>query len=442
MIKKNKISTILGIVVLLVGVFAGVFLLNMRQVFRIGASAGSEPKNIRISNITDTSATISWTTDKETANFISWGTSQGSLNQINKEDQNDVKFSTHSITISGLQASTNYFYKINSDGNNFDNGGIPWQFTTGPNIGQAQASTLISGSVINASGKPVDRALVYINVGGYLASTLTSVGGNFVLQLGSIRTTDMSSYLKIDPNQTLLQISILSSADGVSSAQIFSGAAKSIPPIVIGQTYDFRSLSSSQDGQTPSADINLPQNTTISSKFNVSSPSGTPQPTSVILESLNQGETITTTKPEFFGKGPAGEDITITVHSESPVSTNLSIPNSGSWNWSVPNDLAAGAHSITISWIDASGITRTLTRDFVVQASEAPAFTASESGTINSPSPTPAGSPNPTLTPSPTASATAQPVPVTGDLTPTLLLFIMGVVVLIFSFMAWKLADN
>lgn len=448
MIKRSKIPTILGIIILLIGTFAGVFLLRNAQVFRIGASANAAPKDIRVSNITDTSATISWTTDAQTSDFIAWGPSQGNLGGIVQEDSNNQKYFVHSIAITGLSASTNYYYKINSDGSDFDNNGIPWQFTTGASLSLNKNSILLSGSVINASGKPESKALVYATVNGYLLSTLTSATGNYVFQLGSTRTPDLANYAQIDMGSTLIQISVTAPPDGVASAQIFPQSGNPVPAIVIGQVYDFRSSPANSSGQSPDANLNLPQNASQSSKFNVSVPSGTPAPTSVILESLQEGETITTTKPQFFGKGPPGENITITVHSQTPITANVQVPqNSESWSYTVPTDLSPGSHTITVSWIDASGITRFFTRDFVVQAGEAPAFTASQSGNLASPTPTASGSATPlsltpTLTPSPTASATAMPVPVTGDLTPTLILFMMGLAVIAFSFAIWKLAEN
>lgn len=157
------------------------------------------------------------------------------------------------------------------------------------------------------------------------------------------------------------------------------------------------------------------------------------------MESLTDGEVITSDKPQFFGKGPGGETITVTVESENPVTETVQIPQNGSWSWTVPTNLAPGAHKITISWVDAKGITRKLIRNFEVQASELPAFEASASAT---PTASGAGTPKPTATAKPTASATAQPVPVTGGLTPTFLLSIMGIVVTVFSFAIWKLADN
>jgi hypothetical protein len=442
--KRVTIPTILGIFVLLAGVFAGVFFLRNTQVFKIGADASASPKDIRVTNITDNSVTISWITDKETSGFITWGSSQSNTNKVENEGVDGQKYFSHNISLTGLTADTNYFYKINSDGTTFDNNGIPWQFSTGATLGISKSSILLSGNIISATGIPEVKSLVYASVGGYLLSTQTSETGNFVFQLGSARTPDLKSYAQINMSSTLIQISVVAPPDGVASAQIFPQSGNPVPTIIIGQVYDFRSSPANNQGGSPNASLNLPQNTTQESKFNIDVASSTPKPTSVILESLTEGETITSQKPQFFGKGPGGESIEITVNSQDPIEATVQIPSTGSWSYSIPTDLVPGEHSITISWVDASGITRFLKRNFVVQAGEVPAFTASQSGTTTTPSPNASATATPksTLKPSPVATGTAMPVPVTGDLTPTLILFIMGLVVIAFSFTVWKISEN
>lgn len=143
-----------------------------------------------------------------------------------------------------------------------------------------------------------------------------------------------------------------------------------------------------------------------------------------------------------MGKGPEGTIISILVESENPISSEVSVPKNGSWNWSPPTDLAPGPHKITLSWKDVSGITRSLTRSFIVQAAEIPAFVATPSESLAAPIASASGTPKATATPKSTASASAEPVPVTGNLTPTLLLSIMGIAVMIFSFFIWKMAEK
>lgn len=445
MIQKKTIPTILGVLILITGTFLGVFLLNSKQIFKLSASSETTPKNVRVSNIDDGGFTISWTTDLATSGFVVWGESISSINRVQKEDDQNSKSFTHSITLSGLKPATTYYYKINSNSVMHDNNGVPWQASTGPSIGINKNSQIISGTVVDPSGTPAKKALVYADIGGYLLSTTTSETGNFVLQLGSARTQDLGNYLDIDPGQTLIQILIQSPPNQPASAQIYPQSANPIPPLILGEVSDFKSLPANTSGSNPNAQLNLPANTVPESKFNVPSNLSTPTPTTVILDNLNDGEIVSNTKPQFMGKGPAGTVLTIEIHSQDTISQNVQIGPTGNWNFTPPSDLAPGNHIITVFWKDASGITRSLTRSFVVQAAEIPAFTASQSGSTASPTPTPSPLISPTpasSTPTPTTSPTVAPIPVTGSLTPTILMFIMVLIVSTFSLLLWKISES
>jgi len=425
-VKRSKIPTILGIILLLAATFAGVFFINYRQIFRIGAEGESEPNDIRISNVTDTSLTVSWTTDKESVGFVIWDKSPTSP---------DEKGYTHSFNFAGLNPNTTYEYKINSNGAGFDNNGIPWQAKTAANPQVEENPQLVSGSVLTATGQAVKNALVYANVEGSLYSTLTSASGNFVFQL-----------FGINPTSSLIEIFVQAGPQGVSSAQIYAQAAKPVPPMILGNTHDFRNLAPSTSDGLPGADLSLPEDINQESKFSILDVGTPPSQATITLESIDEGEVVTSEQPEFFGEGPAGTQLTITVESENPVTDNVNIGTSGSWSWTPPEGLSPGTHKITINWKDFSGITRSLTRTFVVQAGEAPAFEASESATTTTPTPTvkptATSTPKATVTPTATSTASGQPVPETGSLTPTFLLSIMGIAVMLFSFIVWKNAES
>jgi hypothetical protein len=453
MIKRNKIPTIIGILILLGGVFAGVILLKNNQIFKIGASPGFTPKDVRVAGISDSSATVSWITEDQTVDFISYGTNQRTGMVIN-ETEGSEKFSTHSITITGLSPETNYYFKINSNGTSFDNNGVPWQFITGKTLGMGQVNIPVSGSVITASGDPAKRSIVYVTVNGYTVSTLTSDEGTFVLQLGAARTPDLSSYAKIDPAQTLLEVSVTNETGDTATAKIFPQSANPIPPLILGQDQDFRSLQPATNGQNPNADLNLPETATQGSKLNVGGQAVAPSK-NVTLDSVDEGEVITSDKPEFFGEGPGGAEITISIQSDTELTGTTTVSSNGSWKWSPSANLSPGAHTITISWVDTAGITRTLTRSFIVQAGELPSFESTPSAT---PTPTPKASTTPTptslptttpaaaasstprITPTPTPKASPSELPTSGSLTPTILLSMIGLVVLVFSFYTWKLS--
>jgi hypothetical protein len=429
---KGKIPTIIGVFLLIGGLAAGVLLIQNKQIFKLGASADVTPQDVRITNVTDTSFSVSWTTDKPAGGFISYS----SDNAFNKTAQDQVtpQSETHYVNVTGLTAQTAYNFKINSGGQDYDNNGNPWQVQTGAQLSQPSQSNIISGQVLTASGNPATNALVYINVASASPlSTITSQTGTWLLSLSSARTQDLSSYASINDTNSVIEISVQAGTLGIASAKIYPQSAKPVPQMVLGKQDDFRNLPPSSEGDSPKASVGLPTSSTPSSSFNVNESPPPKTEDTVTLKSLNNGEVISTDKPEFFGDGPPGTKITITVESD-PITTTQTVASSGSWNWSPPSNLAPGSHTITISWRDAGGILRTLTRTFVVQASEGPSFESTPSASLTpSPSPTASPSPSPIPSLSPSPSASASPLPSTGSLIPTYTLFIMGIGMLLIS---------
>lgn len=438
---RSKIPTILGILVLIIGTAAGIFLVASSKQFRLGASPDIAPQDVKVTNATSASFTVSWITDKPTIGYVKYGTSQDSLNQTTLAPQNTQ--TVHWIQVTSLNPQTQYFFKINSGGSDFDNSGIPWTGNTGPQIQGAQPpSSIISGSVEDQGGLPASGAVVYVNATGVSPlSAVTSANGSWVIPLNTARSTDLASYANISPDNTLLQIFVQGGIAGVSTAQIYPKSANPAPTIKLGQTYDFRNQAASTPGETPGANINLPTSATQSAGFNlnpIATAGGTITP--VTITSITNGETISTTKPQIIGKGTPGTRVTVTLKS-TPQSGTATVGSNGTWTWNPPANLDPGAHTLTVSWTDASGILQTLTRSFVVQASEGPAFEATPSGSAT---PTPTPIPTPTPTPISTSSgrislpSTESAVPVSGTLTPTLALSMMGIGLVISSFILWK----
>lgn len=453
--KIKKIPTILGLLVLIIGMVAGVFLIRYRQIFRLGASGSDSPKDVRVGNISDTSFTVSWTTEKEIEGAIMVGENQNNLNKVG-EDELGRGF-THTTTLRNLTPETTYFFKVNSNGNLFDQEGIAWNVKTGPTLSGSPSTNLISGSLLSATGEPVQNGLIYISVGGSLFSTTTSKNGGWVIQLSQARSLDLSSFLVINDSSTLLEVSANAGPAGVSSAKVYPQSARPMPPMTLGQSQDFRNLSPNNTSGSPEASIDVPEGKAGESGFAI--PSSSPKNSgsnTVTLKSIDEGEVVTSTSPEFFGNGPVGTTISIKVESEAQ-STQLKIPNSGDWKWTAPLGLPEGTHKITITWKDTKGITRNLTKTFIVQAAEGPAFVATPSGTpttTGTPTSSPTSSPKSSNTPSATSTATASPAttasasatvfpqPVSGSLTPTLLLTILGIGAIFASFFILKLSDT
>lgn len=451
---KGKIPTIIVLVILIIGVVVSVFLVRNPQIFRLGASGEITPKDVRITNITESSLTVSWTTDKETSGAVSYGKSEA----LGKTVLNETEGQTfiHSAVLTGLDSNTKYFIKINSSDTLFDNNGIPWEASTGPVLTPPNQTLIISGKIIASDSQPAGGVLVYIAIGGGTPlSALTSSDGNWVIPISTSRSADLTSFITIDEENTLAEISVQGGPGGVASAQIYPISAKPAPPITLGQIYDFRNLPPSTPGETPGANIEIPEETNEESGFDVTQ-TATPSANTVTISSVESGEVVSTTQPEFFGEGPKGTVITITLESD-PIVDQVTVGSDGEWQWSPPDNLSPGSHKITLSWRDAQGILKTLTRTFVVQAAEEPAFTSTPSATPTpratttptpnptlsvSPTPTPKLTATPSATPSPTKKATPTPtstssaLPDSGSSVGTIALLIFGLGLITFSGLA------
>jgi hypothetical protein len=257
MIKQYKIPTIIGLLILIIGVAAGIFLVQTTQILRPAASPEETPKNVRITNITDRSFTVSWVTDKATTGFVSYGTSQN-LGQTESRDK-QVPTSLHHITITGLAPSTDYFFKIASQGRLFDNKGRPFQTKTAPSPVRTPTADVIFGKVKNQSGLPETETIVYVNFSGASPlSTTTDKDGQWTLNLGEARSTNLVNFADYDAS-TILEIFIQGTKNQFATARVRIETAKPVPDIVLGKTYDFTQLAPLQPGQVPQSTLELPQ---------------------------------------------------------------------------------------------------------------------------------------------------------------------------------------
>jgi len=410
---RKKIPTLIGVLLLIVGIASGVLLIQRSQIFKLQAASTYQPKDVRITNITESGFSASWTTDQKASCFLKWGQTSATFDRTeNDEISNNF---THYVTVRGLSPSKQYYFKINCASNDFNNNAIPWQVTTGVQLDKKESTNIISGTVLTATGATASNSLVYFTIGGASPmSTVTSENGSWVLGLSAARKSDLSDYYTVDQEKDLLEISVQAGASGISSAQIYSKSAKPTPPIILGQVHDFKNLAASTTGENPSADLTLPESATKSSKFDVSGALGTATGsavTTVTLTNIDEGEVVKSTNPQFIGEAPPGTKVTIKIESEVQTDT-ITVGSSGEWEWNPPKNLTPGEHTVTLSWKDAKGILKTLTKSFVVQAAEGPAFVASPSATI---------------------PASAPAVPVTATPLPTILLVIMGIALVTFG---------
>ena len=256
--KDSSIPTILAVAILLVGITDGVIFIRNKQIFNIYALNETSPKNVRVTNIKDSSFTISWTTDRKTSGFIRWGKTEPFLNRVSLSPS-EKSSHTHFVNVEGLSPRTAYFFKINSGGKEFDNNGINWKVQTGELISTQSQAYIISGKIITSLGEPVEGALVYTVIGGSSPlSTLTTKEGGWTINIGQARTLSLANYISFDEEKTPIEILVQGGPNGIASAYMYPVSAKPAPPIVIGKTHNFKNTPSEEINYVPEARIDFP----------------------------------------------------------------------------------------------------------------------------------------------------------------------------------------
>jgi len=123
---KRKIFLII-IAILIISIPTAVFILKQQTVFKLGAQTINKPENVQITNITEKSATVSWSTQKATQGVINYGISSTNLTLIQTESSPVIN---HRVNLINLLPATKYFFVIKIADQTFDNGGQPFTFTT------------------------------------------------------------------------------------------------------------------------------------------------------------------------------------------------------------------------------------------------------------------------------------------------------------------------
>ncbi len=435
--KIRTIPTIIGIILLVLGVGTGGFLVQKASNLLVRANPEIIPKQVKITNVTDTTFTVSWITDSQTTGSLNYGTDKNpSFLAGDDRDQLSGKtgsFTTHHVTLKNLNPTTTYFFKIISGEKVFDNNGEPYQVATGPQIKtEPPPNDIAYGIVLNQNGSPAEGVIVYLSLpNSFPLSVLTKSSGSWVIPLNLARSRDLSSYLSYDREATIEEIFIQGGSTGTAIAITLTKNDSPVPSITLGGSFDFR------EGQP---EIMITPPVAEESKFsfeNISSSAAEEKQLTILNPSLD--EKISTQTPQIIGTGPRGQTITIKIESPTPISGQTTIDNDGNWQWVPPISLSPGEHTLTVSLPDGTKIIRRFT---VLANEEIPSFTASPSATLT-PTSTPIPSPTTllTLTPTPTSTPTATPtiapqVSQPGNSFPTLIILVISSVMLLFGLFA------
>lgn len=410
---NKKIPTLFGLLAIIIGIGVTTFITKSGVIFTGRAGPSDVPKNVLISNVTDNSFTVSYTTDDAVFGSLNVGqTSSLGTTVIDDKGQNVTTHKVHVMTVKNLNPQTSYFFLITSGQNTYLNSGVLYSVKTGPTLSASLATARgsISGKVIMPDGSAAGDAIIYLNLEGAQTLSITAkTDGSYNLPLNLVRTADLSAFYS--PVQAGV-VKLQAFADSLSSqATLTTDELSQIPTITLSQNYDFTvsnsPLSNSPNPSTQSATVALPT-ATPSASSNV-----TPQ---ILTPKSNQS--FSDSQPLFKGKAEPNEDVSISIHSTDVINAKVVADASGNWSYRPDSSLSPGTHTISITTRDAFGILKTISQQFTVYAAGSQVSqSATPSATLT---PTPSSTPTPTLTITPTATSTptitASP---TKILTPT-----------------------
>jgi len=359
--------------------------------FGTKAAVDETPKNIMISNITDTAFTVSYTTDANVAGTVNFG-KDAQTQQIAFDTRDTATgvahlHRAHYISVQGLTPSTKYFFSITSGSKNFLNNGTPYEITTGTTLTDASTQQkVLTGKVTLATGSIPSEAIAYLSSDTtQTASTLIDADGTYHLAMSSLRTKELTSFAQLTPT-TILHVQLMDPTQQ-SHISLLVSQSNPVPSVILSKDYDFavsdEPLAPSPVASSSGQPIVFP---TVAEKGG-----NTPQ---ILTPQDEQG--FKDQQPLFKGTAVPNGNVEITIQSEQEIKTTVSADANGGWQYRPTTPLAPGNHTITIKTLDANGILKTITQSFVVYAAGSE-FTQ------------PSGSPMPTATISPTSQPTALP---------------------------------
>ena len=159
---------------------------------------------VKVTNVRDTSFTVSWSTDVIATGWVNYGTSPA-LGQTAYDDRGAGTIGeSHHVTLQGLSPQTTYYFEVVSGAAVDDKRGSGYRVTTGRTLG-LPTSDSIYGQVFESDGvTPAEGAIVYITLRdadgtgssgeARVMSALVGGDGWWQANLGNARLADGTGY--------------------------------------------------------------------------------------------------------------------------------------------------------------------------------------------------------------------------------------------------------
>lgn len=125
-IKKIRLNVVFGVLTFFISLPVIILIYLAVEGFR-GQVGQEAPYDVLVTNITRSSATVTWFTEKKTQATIEYGTSQNALNSFVEEAGASKE---HVVEINLLASQTTYYFQIKINDRVYNNDGVAYVFTT------------------------------------------------------------------------------------------------------------------------------------------------------------------------------------------------------------------------------------------------------------------------------------------------------------------------
>ncbi|MEK7571165.1 MAG: Ig-like domain-containing protein [Patescibacteria group bacterium] len=407
---NQRLPSFLGVLVLLVSITTILWLSRNAVLFGTQAAISNTPQKLQISNITDTSFTVSYITEAKVIGALAYG-QDASFGTVSQDDRDKTGTPTehrvHSMIVSSLTPGTTYFFAIASGTETFLDQGKPYTVTTARTAGTNNADALMAkGKVTLADGSlPLEGIAYVFTPESQLLSGIIQPDGSYSIPLGTLRTKDLAGFVAITPQANLSLIATNGTEE--STVSVLGDQIDPIPPVVLSKTYDFALDDTNDNEATIAATTEITAFPTVEDTAEAK-----PQ----IIAPREDAE-LRDPQPIFRGKALPNETVTITIQSD-PITVTVTADETGSWEFRPEAPIEPGEHTVTIETKSDVGLLETITNSFTVFAegsefiepSVEPSISPTKAPTAT-PTQQPSPSPLPTkvITPSPTQQITQGP---------------------------------
>lgn len=245
-----KIPTIIALLLIFLLVSLGIGFLIYNQLLTQNKKVLITPTNILVANITDSSATITWQTQKPSLGQVIYGD-----NIVVSDKRGSSPYQTHFVTLKDLTPNTIVKYWLKDNDYLFPDKDS-FQFKTSSQKSSNDTSVLnqkqpIQGSVVDTNNRPVSNALVFLQITDAAPLvTYTDTQGQFILPLKELRTSNLQALYNLNsPTSANLLVQKMNENSNVQIT-IPLLTNQPIPAITLGQNLDLREYLASPSAQT------------------------------------------------------------------------------------------------------------------------------------------------------------------------------------------------